>query len=707
MVEIYISGQQIDLYDNVSIPITYSISDIKNPDKREGTYSKTITIPGTKTNNKLFSNIFKINKLSLITDFNPNLKVDCLILEQSIEILRGSLRLLSINYLEDGEISYECAVFGETTDLFLTIGNKKLTDLDLSAYNHNWTQSNVINSWTAIKGQGYVYPMIDYGTNTDATRATWKVTDFFPAIYAKQYVDKIFSEAGYTYSSTFFDSAYFKNLIIPFNKSGMKLLIDDILSQYVDVGLSANENHDVTVTKVTLVPNEATGSLTITNYAFNLENKDLSNNYSAGNFTAPRDGYYAMQLVFNENNWNVQTYPNGTTATNNEITDYWVRFLINGNPIGGGAFFQTYNGNTNVYSVFNPTYFLNKNDVLTVELRIDIWVSFTTNIIGASTGVIRTIIDTSNSYLRIALSETLNEGSTIPIKSVIPENVFCKDFLASIIKMFNLYVQPDKNNLKNLIVKTRDAFYDDETAVLDWSQKVNKNIPYKITPLGELDFKKLIIRYKEDGDYLNKKYKNNWQENFGTKNLNINNDFLTAERVIEPIFSATPSTRTGSNTRLLPQIVTDSGAVTGSNIRIISFYGTKSTTSWGLTSTLTSTSTQTVYPFANMVDDADLPTLDLSFDVPFEIYWTMDQNNYTTNNIYNTYFYRMFNEITDQDSKLVELEVYLTAQDINNINFAKRIFIDNNYFILNKIIDADRANTNLVKCELLKLKYGR
>ena len=64
MVEIFVNNTRLDLIDNVSIPITYSISDIKNPQSREGTYSKTITLPGTKTNNKLFTHIFKVNKLS-------------------------------------------------------------------------------------------------------------------------------------------------------------------------------------------------------------------------------------------------------------------------------------------------------------------------------------------------------------------------------------------------------------------------------------------------------------------------------------------------------------------------------------------------------------------------------------------------------------------------------------------------------------------
>lgn len=714
MVEIFVNNTRLDLIDNVSIPITYSISDIKNPQSREGTYSKTITLPGTKTNNKLFTHIFKINKVSQSGDFNPNLKADCLIIEDSVEILRGSLRLADISYLEDGEILYNCVVFGETTDLFFSINNKKLTDLDLSTYDHTWSRTNIINSWTATKGVGYVYPMIDYGTNTDASGANWSVTDFYPAIYAKQYVDKIFAEAGYTYTSSFFTSDFFKSLIVPFNKASLKLSLDDINAEAVDVGLSANENRDITISKWnSSLPDQARGNLTVTNYAFNLENKDAGGNYTSGTFTAPRSGYYNVNIGFYEHSFSVVTYPTGTSAIDSLSFQYDVDLKINGVYFYTMPKVFTGNGTPSIYSKSttpqNRLIFLTSGQTITFDLKIYSLVDFNANIIGSSTGTIRTTISTTNSYLKVTLAEQLNENAYIPIRSVIPENIFCKDFLGSLIKMFNLYIEPDKNNQKNLIIKPRDTFYSDETSVLNWTDKINRNVPFKITPLGELDFKKLILRYKDDNDLLNKKYKNSWLEPFGTKTLNIDNDFVTSERLIEPIFSATPSYRAFNavQLRVIPQIINEQvRQPIASNIRLISYYGTKSTSSWGFTSTLASTSVQTVYPFSGMLDDADNPTFDLSFDTPNEIYWSMNQANYTDNNLYNAYYSKMFSEITDQDSKLIECEVFLTAQDILNINFAKKIFIDDTYYILNKIIDADRVNSSLVKCELLKLKFG-
>lgn len=709
MVEIFVNNTRLDLIDNVSIPITYSISDIKNPQSREGTYSKTITLPGTKTNNKLFTHIFKINKVSQSGDFNPNLKADCLIIEDSVEILRGSLRLADISYLEDGEILYNCVVFGETTDLFFSINNKKLTDLDLSLYDHTWSRTNIINSWTATKGVGYVYPMIDYGTNTDASGTNWSVTDFYPAIYAKYYVDKIFAEAGYTYTSSFFTSDFFKSLIVPFNKAELKLSQNDQLNRSASLSLASNVSKTAVIQRVDVNTKKAGGSNTTINFQWTKEVSDPNNNYST-KFTAPQNGLYDIDLFIELYQINMQTYPSGTTAYDDLNIEIRVDVVNNsGVKLINNERTALYTYTSQTKNAVQKRIYLNAGDQIQVDVRIICFFQFTTAISPTNSTGIAEFVVASNSYWKITAAEKLSENSPIPIKSVIPENIFCKDFLGSLIKMFNLYIEPDKNNQKNLIIKPRDTFYSDETSVLNWTDKINRNVPFKITPLGELDFKKLILRYKEDNDLLNKKYKNSWLEPFGTKTLNIDNDFVTSERLIEPIFSATPSFRAlnAVQLRLIPQIINEqTRQPIASNIRLISYYGTKSTSSWGFTSTLASTSVQSVYPFAGMVDDADNPTFDLSFDTPNEIYWSMNQANYTNNNLYNAYYSKMFSEITDQDSKLVECEVFLTAQDILNINFAKKIFIDDTYYILNKIIDADRVNTSLVKCELLKLKFG-
>ena len=55
-------NRRLDLYDNFDLLITKSIADIKSPESRSSEYTKTVLIPGTAANNKLFGHIFEIER---------------------------------------------------------------------------------------------------------------------------------------------------------------------------------------------------------------------------------------------------------------------------------------------------------------------------------------------------------------------------------------------------------------------------------------------------------------------------------------------------------------------------------------------------------------------------------------------------------------------------------------------------------------------
>ena len=61
LTKIYINDEQIDLKDDVSIPLNFNIADIREPEKRSTTWSKTVILPGTAFNNNLFSNLSIFN----------------------------------------------------------------------------------------------------------------------------------------------------------------------------------------------------------------------------------------------------------------------------------------------------------------------------------------------------------------------------------------------------------------------------------------------------------------------------------------------------------------------------------------------------------------------------------------------------------------------------------------------------------------------
>lgn len=149
------SGLALDLYDSIPIPITYSILDIREPEKRRTSWSKTITIPGTKNNNRIFSHVYEIGQDGWVTigntsvyeGFNPNLRKECIVLNDGVQVLKGNLQLKKIKRDLEGNIEYEIALNGDLTSLFYDVGTTKLADLDLSEWDHQWSKENIENSW--------------------------------------------------------------------------------------------------------------------------------------------------------------------------------------------------------------------------------------------------------------------------------------------------------------------------------------------------------------------------------------------------------------------------------------------------------------------------------------------------------------------------------------------------------------------------------
>jgi|SRR5210317_926001 hypothetical protein len=217
VIEHIIAGYSIP-HNEGAIPLTKEAYDVNEPQKRLTDYSKTITIPENRIVNQIFEHAFDVN-IDLQT-FNPNLKTSYQVIQDGITAIDGYCQLKAITNV-DGLINYEIQATGKVGDLFEKIRDKYLTDLDLSSYDHTWNISNVTSSWSGTIGDGYVYPMIDLGGRTSYD--TWDVVDFKPAIYLKTYIDKILSDAGYTYNSTFFNSELYKRLIIPY-ASGKILL---------------------------------------------------------------------------------------------------------------------------------------------------------------------------------------------------------------------------------------------------------------------------------------------------------------------------------------------------------------------------------------------------------------------------------------------------------------------------------------------------
>lgn len=703
---------RIDLEAGVAIPVTFNVMDIRKPDATSAHWSKTFRVPGTKTNNQLFQHIFEIG---IDGRFNPNKKADVYFLQDTLEVLRGVLQLRKINRTSGlSLIYYECVAFGGNDDLFSKIADKKLTDLDFSGYNHAYTRANIIDSWDNIPGSGYVYPMIDYKGNKKED-LTWYVDDFYPALFAKEYIDKIFTYAEKKYSSAFLTSDFFKKLIIPYNREAYKYSDEEVALREFRTELTSDYDLQLLNTS-----NSATGIVYFDNTSTG-ENYDPSSLYSAGSgkWTVPagKAGKYKIQATANlDLRFSTSS---GTLDIAFPLPIYVnLHIHVNGKWVGSDGGQITLNQyasflNGQVISVKPKAtavveQFLKEGDEVKVVYNINTPSILGVYITGSNPKIYGRVA--AGAYFQNGFQQELVEGSTLEINKCVPEDVQMRDFLLSIIDMFRLYVEQDRDNPDNYIIEPRDDYY--TSCVVDWSGKLDYDKGLEITPMAELQGRRYTFRYKDDKDYWNTDYQDRYKldgkpRTYGDFVFDVNNDFVTNEVTIQPIFSPTPSYGSDFHSRVIPVTYGGDGSTLkqiGTNIRILYWGGLKSADHWYLFSRLVSSSTlQEEYPYAGHVDDPFNATLDLSFDCPKEVQWiTQRRAELTDATLYNVYHARAVQEITDPDARIVSGYFRLKPTDIFQLSFRKLYYFEKEFYRLNKIIDYDLDEEKLIKCEFIK-----
>jgi len=75
MVRIQLETGYLDVKDGTNLPINFGIGDIRDISKKTGTFSKTITLDGTKNNHELLNHYYDTNVIA--GTFNVNTLTTC------------------------------------------------------------------------------------------------------------------------------------------------------------------------------------------------------------------------------------------------------------------------------------------------------------------------------------------------------------------------------------------------------------------------------------------------------------------------------------------------------------------------------------------------------------------------------------------------------------------------------------------------------
>lgn len=756
--------------DGVNIPLNYQISDIQDISTRKASSSLTITLPETSNNRYIFNSI---SDLSVdLQYFNPNKKAPVWVLADSIQVFRGNLQLTSVDVdIDKNNAKYNCVVYSESDDFFKSMGESLLSDLDFGEFDHKYDVAAITASWYGDYNDGYFYGLMDYtgdltmaqiNGNTDmivtsitgqtsSIPAQIQVKNFYPQTYIKAIWDRIFQTVGYTYESDFLYSDKFKNLLFPYSGQTLLNSQDFLDSLLFKVGTTASYSINYTLSNfgsgnfgMRLLNFDNYNDPYLNNGQWNLNTYTNTNSNIGQQFgfnlkvgfvlpsASSQPDYQSIILRVCRSkdpttgldvpNWNggnitdILNYPRIPFA-GSPTSEYSISsnepsqqgyYISQPSPyLGGQIFTASVFGITDAldnrpspgFGIYYTPLFPGE------EVRYYLYKWTGTNIYSGEDLV---IIDQS-SYVYNKADRTLQRGQTMSYSTVMPINLKQKDFITSIVKLFNLYIEPSKEYPNKLVIEPRNEYYE-QGETEDWSEKVDISKPIKEKILAETQNKSILFTYKKDTDFYNTDYESKLKRIYGDLRYVIDNDFTSGEKKIETVFSPTPLTKLdGSESFIIPQIFKLNNGrkqkYESMNYRILSrntsgLIDLSVTDQWIFEGT-----TYDKYPYVGHFDHPTEPSYDINHGQSY-LYYEIPNENITNNNLFTNYWKNTMDEISDINSRIITLQMFLSPEDIYQFKFNKNIFllIDGvgGYYKVNKISGYDPTQIRTCTVEFLK-----
>lgn len=142
-IQLYIDGHLIEWNDVPNIQFTYQTTDYTNPTVVKNNFSKTVNVDGTPTNNKIFSEIWHLDRVmdGTYSLFNPSQKVPFEVYRNDEIVEKGYAKLDSIDR-EGYKVGYNITLYGGLGSFFYALDydinsdkQKSLADLDFMGTN--------------------------------------------------------------------------------------------------------------------------------------------------------------------------------------------------------------------------------------------------------------------------------------------------------------------------------------------------------------------------------------------------------------------------------------------------------------------------------------------------------------------------------------------------------------------------------------------
>lgn len=719
--------QLLDTFDVEPLKMTLRVQDVMDPTVVVSSYSQTFRVPNTPANGQFFQAAFNVNQ----TFFDPSKKSYAYILDEGLFYMDGNIQLMSCYFNERSQnVEYEITFFGETSDFASQIGIDQeqgfLKNLDLTAYDHEVTYANLVNSWTGgLKDGAVVYPLIEWGytyantggaqvpvqptmstngvrTFTNSANAL-SIRQFKPALKARVIWDAIFNTTQYTYSFASPDfEALFNNLFV----------VSDQEARSTYEAFTGFSGTTMEIEPTIGQPQPFFIDQVIYDYGSNFRQSGFPQR-----FVANAPGLYSFTFSASYNWYSGSYDPN-------------VRFQFT---------LQNPNSPVNWNSVDWP--FSDNNGTLSVTTTANLLpgqeVVFATSLVGGFGNTFGSIFINK---VKVVATSNANQ---VPISNILPANIKQIDFIRSIVERFKLVFVPSKQISKHFEISPWNDWVQ-QGEVKDWSSRFNGKIDFKTYPLFQTQNRFVTYKDQEDNDFVNYNWQNAWKQVYGQYNLDSQIEVIKGTKTVQGIFAplsiaplgytstATFEQITKANTFLIPHIAKDTVSEGNPGQRLpmqpklrLAFYNglcgatgknTNTSITWYLDNVGTPVA-QNQYPLvSNSYPDPwaeNAYILDWRQTLPATWDNTIVGNPpLSANNTFETYWRRWYDsaygalerETGVRDySSILECEIILNYGDILDLNFNDKIWIKDAYYLINSIEGFLVGESSACKVQLYKL----
>ena len=189
MIDLLINDFPVDLSDEgISILFQRQRTDYTNPTIVRNSFTKTIKLPGTKTNNSIFSNLWKLDRYVNINggDFVPSKREPFILLKDGNLVEQGYVKLNNIVWNSNNDsYTYEVTLYGELGNLLYGLSYNidseteevsplTLADLDFGFNKFKITKNLIDYAWkrldgdTSVSGDNYkIFDTINFMVSYD------------------------------------------------------------------------------------------------------------------------------------------------------------------------------------------------------------------------------------------------------------------------------------------------------------------------------------------------------------------------------------------------------------------------------------------------------------------------------------------------------------------------------------------------------------